>query len=39
MRFDAPDEEAYVDTVLAEIKAVLAEEQARLERLRADEQD
>jgi RIO kinase 1 len=38
-RFDAPDGEADVDTVLAEIKAVLAEEQARLERLRADEQD
>lgn len=36
--FDGPEGEAEVDDVLAEIKAVMAEEQARQERLRENEQ-
>jgi RIO kinase 1 len=37
--FEDSDEEADVDSVMAEIKAVLAEEQARQERLRADDEE
>lgn len=38
-QFEDADEEADVDSVVAEIRAVLAEEQERLERLRAHESD
>lgn len=37
--FDAPQESADVDAVLEEIKAAIKEEEARLERLRAAEED
>ena len=37
--FDGPTEEADVDAVLEEIKAVLAEEQERQERLKDDDED
>ena len=37
--FDGPTEEADVDAVLEEIKAVLAEEQERQDRLRDDDED